>query len=119
MSFDWTDYLNLALHLHGQPQGYGQEAAQRSAASRAYYAAFCHARNYARDRQGFRPRYNVDDHKNVRAHFRRRQMPRIARKLDSLRQWRNDCDYSDTVPNITDLVTSAIAEAQQVLRKLT
>lgn len=114
MAFDWREYLNLARFLHGQ----GNEAAFRSAVSRAYYAAFCHTRNYARDRHGFAPTYKSDDHQLVRNHFRGRGMTQIAQKLDSLRQWRNRCDYDDTVSNISHLLTSATHEAQKVLNML-
>ena len=41
MSFDWSEYLNLAQELAGQATGpSSQEAKLRSAVSRAYYAAF-------------------------------------------------------------------------------
>ena len=39
MSFDWSEYLDLAREL-----AKFSEAGQRSAISRAYYAAFCTAR---------------------------------------------------------------------------
>jgi hypothetical protein len=46
MSFDWADYLKLAEALTQAPTVPGpEEAALRAAMSRAYYAAFCSARN--------------------------------------------------------------------------
>lgn len=52
MSFNWGDYLSLANALLTKPNTPGpEEAAYRSAVSRAYYAAFCIARNYARDEE--------------------------------------------------------------------
>ena len=118
MSFDWTEYLKLARYLHGEPSTYSQEAAYRSAASRAYYAAFCHARNYAQDQHGFAPNYRAEDHKDLRSHFECWGMGGIARKLDSLRQWRNRCDYRDTVSNISRLAASAIKDADAVISRL-
>ena len=51
MSFDWKEYLNLAYFLSGRREKtYSPEGGYRSAVSRAYYAAFCYARNHARDR---------------------------------------------------------------------
>ena len=48
MSFEWADYLKLAAALAEEPDSLGpEEAALRSAASRAYYAAFCASRNFA------------------------------------------------------------------------
>lgn len=40
MPFDWAEYLRLAEELAQRPD---DEAAHRSAVSRAYYAAFCRA----------------------------------------------------------------------------
>ena len=46
MSFDWHQYLDLAQELAGQQQKPSTEDARlRSAASRAYYGAYCAARN--------------------------------------------------------------------------
>lgn len=45
MSFDWSDYLDLARSLSSGPPG---EAALRSAISRAYYAAYHCASRYVR-----------------------------------------------------------------------
>ncbi len=49
MSFDWSEYFRLAFdldvraRLEANPQA--QEAKWRTAISRAYYAAWCKARN--------------------------------------------------------------------------
>ena len=51
MNFDWSEYLNIARELAGQATAsFSAEAKKRSAISRAYYAAFCSARNHLRDR---------------------------------------------------------------------
>ena len=55
----------------------------------------------------------------VTTDFRHREMIAIAVKLDDLRQWRNKCDYDDTVSNIPGLLTSGISQAQEVLNRLT
>src|SRR5437879_2206987 len=114
MPFDWTDYLRLAQFLQiPNPNIPNVEAAERTTASRAYYAAFCHARNYARDRQGFQAWNTADDHWRVREHFSRKRQSGIAADLDELRQWRNMCDYHDSVGNLAILVPRAVAKAQQ------
>lgn len=41
MTFDWVDFLNLANSLSSK----ADESSKRSAISRAYYAAFCSARD--------------------------------------------------------------------------
>jgi uncharacterized protein (UPF0332 family) len=48
--FDWREYLNLAKFLLDlKSSGISKEALYRCAVSRAYYSAFCWARNYAQD----------------------------------------------------------------------
>jgi len=119
MPFNWIEYLELAKSLQTQ-QGkiYSQEAAFRSAVSRAYYAAFCYARNFARDFEGFIPRNNVQDHALVKTHFMNQGRPYIARKLDALRKWRNACDYNDIVDDLSELLIDALQKAQEVIEKL-
>lgn len=72
MPFDWKHYLELAREL-AQPSASepGQREAELwTAISRAYYAAFCHARNYSRDWLNFRPNNTADDHGRLKAHLK-------------------------------------------------
>ena len=119
MPFDWKEYLNLARSLQNQ-QGndYSQEAAFRSAISRSYYSAFCHARNFIRDREGFIPYNNAMDHSRVRKYFERQKRFDISESLNELRRWRNRCDYEDTVEDLSDLLEDALKNAQEVIDKL-
>jgi hypothetical protein len=99
MTFTWAEYLNLAQAL-AAPATFNAatlsaEALARCAISRAYYAAFCHARNYARDRHGLSPRYNGDAHSLVKRHFLQRRAQGVAYKLERLRSLRNECDYTE------------------------
>ena len=91
------------------------EISFRNAASRAYYAAFCQARNYARDRHGLMLRYNGDDHSLVRRHFHSRRAKGVSLKLASLRDWRNACDYADDIPALAAMLAQALAEARMVI----
>jgi len=118
MQFDWREYLNLAQSLAQSTYCFNQEAAFRCATSRAYYAAFCYARNYARDKQDFSPTYKSEDHRLIRKHFKGKGMCKIVRFLENLRQWRNDCDYDDIVPNVSLLAKNAINEAQKLINIL-
>ncbi len=119
MVFDWREYLQLSKFLQLQPQvGYTQESAFRCAVSRAYYAAFCHGRNYARDKQSYSPSYDFREHALVRKHFRQKGMVGVASMLDILRQWRNSCDYDDDVPALNSLLGSSISESEKILSQL-
>ena len=118
MPFDWKLYLDLAREL-SQPTTSNagtQEARLRSAVSRAYYAAFCHARNYSRDWLKFVPNHTADDHGRLRAFLKDGKRRSIALKLDQLRQWRNDADYSDSVTSdLATMATYAVSEASKLL----
>ncbi len=116
--FDWREYLAVAHFLVNTPGNFSQEAAFRCATSRAYYAAFCYARNYARFHHGFVPTGTEADHLGVRDHFERRGMGHISDKLDQLRQWRNRCDYVDEVFQLSRNTAQALTEAQRVLDRL-
>ena len=84
-AFDWKQYLDLARDL-SQPMTSDagtREARLRSAVSRAYYAAFCHARNYSRDWLNFQPNHTADDHGRLRAFLKDGKRRGIALKLRS------------------------------------
>ena len=116
--FEWREYLELAQFLVTNPESISQEAALRCATSRAYYAAFCHARNFAHTRHRFIFTGTDADHKNVRDHFERQGMGHLADKLDTLRQWRNQCDYKDEVFQLSYNTERAIRDAQSIFDHL-
>jgi|SRR5581483_1092488 uncharacterized protein (UPF0332 family) len=118
MPFDWKEYLDLAQFLATNQGSFTREAALRCAISRAYFAAFCHARNYASSQQGFKPKRTEEDHSDVREHFKRSGMLDIASKLDQLRQWRNKCDYAEEVFQVPVIAESALNTAQTVFSRL-
>lgn len=117
MTFDWREYLKLAQYLQsGSEHSFTKEAASRCAVSRAYYAAFCYARNYARDKQGFVPTSKPKDHTLLREHFKQLKKLKIAEQLNDLRQWRNVCDYDDIVENLPMLLENSINEAKKLIK---
>jgi hypothetical protein len=120
MAFDWKEFLLVAKHLSSLSSAtLPSEAGYRSAVSRAYYAAYCHARNFARDRQGFIPSKSSSDHAKVRDHFRAKNLVIIATQLDNLRQWRNDCDYEDSISYLNPLfLNTPIIEAENIINIL-
>lgn len=118
MAFDWREYLQLAGFLHATAGAYTEEAAWRSAVSRAYYGAFGYARNAARARDGFVPSGGPEDHDRLRDHFRAQREDQVAQQLGRLRHWRNQCDYDEEVERLGLVVANAIATAQQVVNRL-
>jgi uncharacterized protein (UPF0332 family) len=123
MSFDWADFLALAQALQSNPEVPGpQEAALRSAVSRAYYAAFHLAGEVARS-EGWVPKGSGDDHKGLQRdliHGPRstRLHKSIATKLDRLYDHRRKADYSDTMRNPAFLAQAALQDAARILEEL-
>jgi len=119
MSFDWLSYLELARELARQGNAsHLREAANRSAVSRAYYAAFCFCRNYAEQHLGFQRSSLAAEHAQLRKHLSRHNHGRVASNLNRLRQWRNQCDYDDSVNRLHQMVRDSIRLAEQVVLQI-
>jgi hypothetical protein len=119
MSFDWTNYLNLAQELTGSPIAPSNEEAKlRSAISRAYYAAFIKARNYLRDQERYLTPAGGNPHYDVPLQFQ--QSSDAARRaigvnLNRLRKDRNVADYADRFNGLSAASNLAIQRAIQIL----
>lgn len=118
MSFDWREYLELAKELVGLKGSLtSSEAAYRTAVSRAYYAAFCWARNYAAMKLEFRPTKGSEDHRLLRKHFSRKGYGELASHLNKLRKWRNECEYEDNVSDLSYHVKYSMDLAARIIQK--
>lgn len=123
MSFAWDEYLTLAEALFRQRATFAdQEACCRTAISRGYYAAFCAARNHARDNESLTLSNTARDHQTVFAHYAQNpnaQHKAIGLKLFRLRRERNRADYDDSNLQQVEAVTqNALQQARQVLTAL-
>jgi hypothetical protein len=115
-SFDWREFLALAIDIAGKSgEGYSLEATNRSAVSRAYYAAFCTAREYAIYQWGFIATHTGRDHRALVAHLEQANLWKLSRRLVRLRQWRNLCDYQTVVNNLSSITEQALQLAQEVI----
>lgn len=119
MSFDWKDFLKLAEMLKDQSSLGLREARIRTCVGRAYFAAFCVARDYAERHLGFQPTRRAEDHKSVMEKLKEKKND-AASCLARLRQWRNECDYKENLAgkDMSDLVTSALKDAHRVVKAL-
>jgi uncharacterized protein (UPF0332 family) len=124
MSYDWVEFLELAESLESNPDSTGpREAALRSAASRAYYAAFHQAMDHA-IREGFSPAYTGDDHRRDQTYFRRHSPPskirrKIAQELDRLLAERHKADYRNDIGKRPEsLASHAIGMATRIIENL-
>lgn len=119
MSFNWSEYLNLAEMLTGRTTiPSSQEAKLRSAVSRAYYAAFCQARNHLRDEEGHTIPPGGQAHPYVRDALRSssdRARKQIGNDLDRLRRRRNQADYEDVFPALPAEADTALRLAAKVI----
>jgi hypothetical protein len=125
MPFDWSEYLALARFLVSQAgSGCTHEAGYRGVVSKAYYAAFNYARQYATNFLGLVPRTRAEDrsqdHGRLRAHLVQRRRRRVADTLHTLRELRNQCDYVDDLAalNLPQTAADAIAAAEYVFTSL-
>lgn len=124
MLFDWTEFLTFAKALESDPSSPGPpEAALRSAASRAYYAAFHEALKFARS-EGYDPMRTGDDHKRLREYFRDhkpndKRRRRIATELRRCWDQRRQADYDATLyKSPASLAGHAVGMARSVLEEL-
>ncbi len=122
MSFDWSEYLNVAKELAGiTTTPANQEAKLRAAISRAYYAAFIKARNYLRDQEGHSIPKTSDAHKYVRNQFELSSDPirkTVAEKLARLREFRGQADYVDRFPGLLGITLTALILSEEVISTL-
>lgn len=124
MIFFWAQFVEIAEYLKDQGDANEalQEAAYRCSVSRAYYGAYRHAENYAKDTGQYIPNGIGSDHGELRTWFKGRDMGEISRRLSRLHQWRKECDYNEPLLKITDLsqcVRDSIDEARKVVAALT
>lgn len=126
MSFDWIDFLTFAERIQCDPDHPGPpEAALRTAASRAYYAAYHCALTLAMQ-EGYVARSIAGDHRGVQEHFRQcgqNQNPRVRKKISTelrrLIDHRHWADYDDDIPKKPDyLAVHAIGMAKAIIANL-
>lgn len=112
-AFDWTEYLVFAKELSERPD----EAALRTAISRAYYAAFNRARAYC-IAKGISVPESLDNtrHKVVWDALlnRGRTLAGAQANGTRLKRKRIDADYEPEIASLTNVVQQAIAESDAV-----
>lgn len=121
MSFDWSDYLELANELAPRPiNAATQEAKLRCAISRAYYANYCKARNHLRDKEGAvipahdAHRYVIDILLNSTA----RNLKDLGKDLNRLRIDRIKADYHDEFNGVAAQTEVVLMLAEKVMSNL-
>ena len=130
MSFDWNDYLAIAKDLKAKTSGQSytnsNEALQRTAMSRAYYAMYHLAVSYAKAKLGYVPSQTGPNqhHTNIRAIYQKQSgnpdYQEVKKVLARMHKARIDSDYkSDSLGNTSSLLTSLLLDADKVKNTLT
>jgi uncharacterized protein (UPF0332 family) len=115
--FDWYDYLDVAQEW----VAHDDEAYQRSAVSRAYYAMYCNARNRLSLTGEFDPPRCGSDHTHVWNTFGRGpedERVRIGELGHRLREARRQADYENEIPNLPSVVGGAMRIADDLRTEL-
>lgn len=111
--FDWWQFLELAQRLAAD----GDEAARRSAVSRAYYAAFGAARAWREGIRYFDAPTDGTVHQALWASFGEGPTDderEVGMLGDRLRRSRNTADYRGRVEDLGDLTREALENARDV-----
>jgi hypothetical protein len=120
-SFDWNQYLSFAQDLDNMRDPTTnkgitccQEAIDRCIVSRAYYAAFHHAKKYVESRTG--QKFSIDNvHDEVSFWFFNHYKKGTFYDLREFRKWRNQCDYDDIVENFPKLIRDSRKTAGKII----
>jgi len=120
-SFNWSHYYDLAKKLTETDKSLcNKEALTRSAISRAYFGAFCLARNLAIDRGWVR---NIPEsgkaHKIVKNYFynnKNRKKYLIGANLDKLRNDRNEADYKNKCEDLNKKAEICVKRAENIIQ---
>ncbi len=126
MTFNWIDYLNLAVQLEKDAKSDSSlgEAKLRTSISRAYYSSFNLAKKYLRE-NGETLSKGAEVHKEIQSIFeglslqemdenRKKNLIEISNVLGILRSSRNKSDYDSTVSGIDKLAEASIIRAQRL-----
>ena len=127
MAFDWNNYLEIAKKLQGATRGKEQngnnEALQRIAVSRAYYAIYHFALEYAEDNLDY-SKPSTDQHTALRFHYStdmsNYKHAKVGKILLNLHSARKKCDYeADDIGNIEKLLENSLLQADDIKQNLT
>ena len=102
MNFDWSNYLTFAELLYQKANNsdsdcFNKETFYRCSISRAYYAAFCLARNFLKDTK--QKEFSSNEHKEIQNYFLNIPNPefrRVGNRLKMLHQDRKVADYDNS-----------------------
>jgi len=116
--FSWNEFYRLAEHLHNGCSFECWEAVQRTIVSRAYYAAFCMAKEVLEHKYKITVPQNSASHTYVRIEYKKQGRGDISDPLRELRKYRNCCDYNKNVKDLHLLVNKSLILSEDIIRNL-
>lgn len=121
MTFDWSEYFKLARELAGKDESPANEEARlRSSVSRAYFAAYCLARNYLIDK-GYAIPSGPNGHRfvcNTLMESYDEESKKIGGHLNRLRIRRKLADYQDYVRGLSSMANDTLNLTREVISAL-
>lgn len=120
--FDWREYFGFAQFIVQRASDFpNEEAAYRSAVSRAYYAAFCTARTIVSEKDN--KSFYSDEHRSLQDYLTthsNKTRKSIGNRLKQLHQLRKQADYDDILKrgNAQYLAQSAMGMATNIMNDL-
>ncbi len=109
--FEWSDFLDLAEGLAATPDN---EAAARTAISRAYYATFHSGRDYL-TRAEIPINRSRTTHLQVQVELQKRSTE-IGQEVALLHSWRKQADYdTQSISDADTLARSAVTLARETI----
>ena len=118
MTFDWSEFYRFAEYLQKDSSFDCQEAVQRTIVSRAYYAAFCMAKETAERKYKIPFKGNGTDHRRICVEYAKRERRDISDALRELRKFRNMCDYQKDIKNMHNLTESSLRLSHEIMLHL-
>jgi uncharacterized protein (UPF0332 family) len=116
--FNWNEFYRLAEHLNTDYSFDSQEAVQRTIVSRAYYAAFCMAKEMLDQKYKITIPQNAASHNYVRIEYEKQGRDDISALLRDLREYRNCCDYDKNVKDLHSLVNLSLHISEKIITNL-
>lgn len=119
--FNWVHFIDLANSLLNYGDSNLIEASYRASISRAYYGAFCMARNVASKKGWINIKNSSEDHKLVKNYYKDRKdntRKQIGINLDRLHKARKGADYEDICANPDKTALKCVRQAQDIKNKL-
>ena len=119
MSFDGSEFFDLAQELAGKKKSISTEEARlRSAISRSYYAAFLEARRFLRNKRGRRVPLSSLAHQDVQDEFLNDPDPlyqQVGSDLGRLHTLRKQADYGDGFTGLSAFTNMALQLAKSII----